>query len=69
MVGEIGGDAEEQLAEYIVRTSFGKPVIAYIAGRAAPKEKRMVSNYARADVPVAKRPAEVPALLAKKLKR
>jgi succinyl-CoA synthetase alpha subunit len=27
------------------------------------------SNYARADVPVAKRPAEVPALLAKKLKR
>ena len=86
VVGEIGGDAEEQLAEYIVRTSFGKPVIAYIAGRAAPKEKRMghagaivygnygsaeskVSNYARADVPVAKRPAEVPALLAKKLKR
>lgn len=86
VVGEIGGDAEEQLAEYIVRTSFGKPVIAYIAGRAAPKEKRMghagaivygnygsaeskASNYARADVPVAKRPAEVPALLAKKLKR
>ena len=86
VVGEIGGDAEEQLAEYIVRTSFGKPVIAYIAGMAAPKEKRMghagaivygnygsaeskVSNYARADVPVAKRPAEVPALLAKKLKR
>ena len=86
VVGEIGGDAEEQLAEYIVHTSFGKPVIAYIAGRAAPKEKRMghageivygnygsaeskVSNYARADVPVAKRPAEVPALLAKKLKR
>lgn len=86
VVGEIGGDAEEQLAEHIVRTSFGKPVIAYIAGRAAPKEKRMghagaivygnygsaeskVSNYARADVPVAKRPAEVPALLAKKLKR
>ena len=86
VVGEIGGDAEEQLAEYIVRTSFGKPVIAYIAGRAAPKEKRMghagaivygnygsaeskASNYARADVPVAKRPAEVSALLAKKLKR
>ena len=86
VVGEIGGDAEEQLAEYIVRTSFGKSVIAYIAGRAAPKEKRMghagaivygnygsaeskASNYARADVPVAKRPAEVPALLAKKLKR
>jgi succinyl-CoA synthetase alpha subunit len=86
VVGEIGGDAEEQLAEYIVQTSFGKPVIAYIAGRAAPKEKRMghagaivygnygsaeskVANYTKAGVPVAKRPAEVPVLLAKKLKR
>jgi succinyl-CoA synthetase alpha subunit len=86
VVGEIGGDAEEQLAEYIVRTSFDKPVIAYIAGRAAPKEKRMghagaivygnfgsaeskVSNYAKAGVPVAKRPAEVPDLLAGKLKK
>lgn len=86
VVGEIGGDAEEQLAEYIIQTSFGKPVIAYIAGRAAPKEKRMghagaivygnygsaeskVANYSRANVPVAKRPAEVPELLAKKLRR
>ena len=86
VVGEIGGDAEEQLAQYIIRTNFTKPVIAYIAGRAAPKEKRMghagaivygnygsaeskVANYARANVPVAKRPAEVPELLAKKLKK
>jgi succinyl-CoA synthetase alpha subunit len=86
VVGEIGGDAEEQLAQYIMRTNFTKPVIAYIAGRAAPKEKRMghagaivygnygsaeskVANYARANVPVAKRPAEVPELLAKKLKK
>jgi succinyl-CoA synthetase alpha subunit len=86
VVGEIGGDAEEQLAEYIIRTSFDKPVIAYIAGRAAPKEKRMghagaivygnygsaeskMTNYAKANVPVAKRPAEVPELLAKKLRR
>jgi succinyl-CoA synthetase alpha subunit len=86
VVGEIGGDAEEQLAQYIRRTNFTKPVIAYIAGRAAPKEKRMghagaivygnygsaeskVANYARANVPVAKRPAEVPELLAKKLKK
>lgn len=86
VVGEIGGDAEEQLAEYIIRTSFDKPVIAYIAGRAAPKEKRMghagaivygnfgsaeskVSNYAKAGVPVAKRPAEVPDLLAGKLRK
>jgi succinyl-CoA synthetase alpha subunit len=86
VVGEIGGDAEEQLAQYIIRTNFTKPVIAYIAGRAAPKEKRMghagaivygnygsaeskVANYARANVPVAKRPAEVPELLAKKLRK
>ncbi len=41
MVGEIGGDAEERLAEYITDTGFKKPVFAYIAGRAAPKEKRM----------------------------
>ena len=39
VVGEIGGDAEEQLSEYIIKTNFTKPVIAYIAGRAAPKEK------------------------------
>jgi succinyl-CoA synthetase alpha subunit len=41
VVGEIGGDAEEQLSEYIIKTNFTKPVIAYIAGRSAPKEKRM----------------------------
>ena len=40
-VGEIGGDAEERLAKHIVDTGFSKPVFAYIAGRAAPKEKRM----------------------------
>ena len=41
MVGEIGGDAEERLAEHIVETGFPKPVVAYIAGRSAPKEKHM----------------------------
>src|SRR5207247_5742980 len=40
VVGEIGGDAEEQLAEYIMGTSFDKPVSAYIAGRAVSKEER-----------------------------
>jgi len=40
-VGEIGGDSEERLAHYISDTKFSKPVFAYIAGRAAPKEKRM----------------------------
>jgi len=41
VVGEIGGDAEERLAEHIVATGFPKPVVAYIAGRSAPKEKHM----------------------------
>ena len=41
VVGEIGGDAEERLAEHILETGFSKPVVAYIAGRSAPKEKHM----------------------------
>jgi succinyl-CoA synthetase alpha subunit len=40
-VGEIGGDGEERLARYITETKFPKPVFAYVAGRAAPREKRM----------------------------
>jgi succinyl-CoA synthetase alpha subunit len=40
LVGEIGGSAEEDAAEYI-RRSFSKPVVAYIAGRSAPPGKRM----------------------------
>ncbi len=40
MVGEIGGTAEEEAAEYI-RTHVTKPVVAYIAGVTAPAGKRM----------------------------
>ena len=86
VVGEIGGDAEEKLADYIISTTFSKPVVAYVAGRAAPKEKKMghagaivygnygsaeskVLNYSKANVPVAKRPGEVPELLKSKLKK
>ena len=41
VVGEIGGDAEEILAQHIIDISFDKPIVGYIAGRRAPKEKRM----------------------------
>jgi len=41
LIGEIGGNAEEQAAEYIKKTSYPKPVAAYIAGRTAPSGKRM----------------------------
>jgi succinyl-CoA synthetase alpha subunit len=41
VVGEIGGDAEERLARHIAKTGFRKPVVAYIAGRHAPKEKKL----------------------------
>jgi succinyl-CoA synthetase alpha subunit len=39
LVGEIGGSAEEDAAQYLAQ--FGKPVVAYLAGRAAPPGKRM----------------------------
>jgi succinyl-CoA synthetase alpha subunit len=40
MVGEIGGSAEEDAAEYI-QANVSKPVVAYIAGVTAPAGKRM----------------------------
>jgi succinyl-CoA synthetase alpha subunit len=86
IVGEIGGDAEETLAQHVIDSDYKKPIVAYIAGRAAPKEKRMghagaivygnygsaeskVSMFNRANIPVAKRPAEIPILLAGKLEQ
>lgn len=60
VVGEIGGDAEEVLAQRIIDSNFKKPIVAYIAGRAAPKEKRMghagaivYGNYGSAESKVA----------------
>ena len=41
LIGEIGGNAEELTAEYIIKTRYPKPVVAYIAGRLAPPGKRM----------------------------
>ncbi len=86
VVGEIGGDSEEILSQRIIDCGFSKPTVAYIAGRAAPKEKRMghagaivmgnygsaeskISMFNKANIPVAKRPVEVPVLLAGKMEK
>jgi succinyl-CoA synthetase alpha subunit len=79
LVGEIGGTAEEEAAEFISR-KVRKPVVAYITGRTAPSGKKMghagaiiskgkgtagskVSALLDAGVDVAKIPDEVPILL------
>lgn len=40
LIGEIGGTAEEEAAQF-VKSQVTKPVIAFVAGRTAPKGKRM----------------------------
>ena len=41
IIGEIGGDAEERVAKYVSDVDYPKPIVAYVAGQTAPKEKRM----------------------------
>jgi len=86
VVGEIGGDAEEVFAQKINDEDFKKPIVAYVAGRKAPKEKRMghagaivmgnygsaeskITMFSKANIPVAKKPVELPILLAGKMEK
>lgn len=79
LIGEIGGDAEEQAAEYIKR-NITKPVAVFIAGQSAPPGKQMghagaiisssggtaaekIAAFQAAGIPVAKEPSEIPDLL------
>ena len=41
LIGEIGGQAEEEAAEYLKSSPYPKPVAAYVAGLTAPPGKRL----------------------------
>lgn len=82
LIGEIGGDAEEQAAAYI-KEHVTKPVAVFIAGQQAPPGKQMghagaiissgagtaaekIAAFEAVGVPVAKEPSQIPGLLKNK---
>jgi succinyl-CoA synthetase alpha subunit len=83
LIGEIGGDAEEQAAEYI-KKHITKPVVAFIAGQQAPPGKQMghagaiissgsgtaaekIAAFEAVGVQVANEPSLIPELLKRRL--
>jgi len=85
LIGEIGGNAEEQAAQFI-RRHVTKPVVAFVAGQTAPPGKRMghagaiisggtgtaaekMAAFEAAAIPVARIPSEIPGLIAELLQR
>ncbi len=41
LIGEIGGTAEEDAAQWVIDNNFNKPIVAFIAGKTAPAGRRM----------------------------